>query len=353
MINHDQHQATKNRKSTAHGPIVATMSKQYLTLHTLDNAHTADIYSLAATPNSLFSVGGSSTIHIYSTVTSATFPLVQSITGAHRLGIHHVATSRGGPGHVAVTAGFGGELKVWTCKESGDWVLFHEFNPQGSSPPWAIALSADENYLAASTEDGRIVVYDLVEKTKVQTYETGSASTGGGPFGLSVDLSRDGRLTASGHQNGSVYVFNNDTGRMVYSLSGLAKPVRAVAFSPGCKRLAAAGDAGIIALYDMEHGEHVGNMGGAGLSNAWITSLDWNETGEYLLTGSFDGKVRVWDVARGECVATHSETREALWSVRWLPKSGKALAPGMSTGEMFATAGAHRSITFYREATGP
>ncbi|KAB5582339.1 WD40-repeat-containing domain protein [Coniochaeta sp. 2T2.1] len=329
------------------------MSKQYLTLHTVDNAHIADIFSLAATKSCLLSASGSSTLHIHATTTSSSFPLIQSVSNAHKLGIHHICTSRGGAGNVAVSAGFGGELKVWTCKDTGDWVLYHEFAPDKTSHAWAVALSADENFLAATTEDGRVVVWDLTAKSKVQTYETGSTSTGGGPFGLAVDLSRDGRLTASGHQNGGVYVFNNDTGRMVYSLSGLAKPVRAVAFSPGCKRLAAAGDAGIIALYDMEHGEHVGNMGGGGLGNAWITSLDWNETGEYLLAASLDGKVKVWDVARGVCVATHSETDKALWSAKWLPRSDKALGPGMAKGEMFATAGANRSITFYREATGP
>lgn len=53
---------------------------------------------------------------------------------------------------------------------------------------------------------------------KVQEYETGSA--GSGSFGMCVDLSRDGKLTASGHQSGAVYVFNNETGRLLYSLSG-------------------------------------------------------------------------------------------------------------------------------------
>ncbi len=128
--------------------------------------------------------------------------------------------------------------------------------------------------------------------------------------------------------------------------------MRAVGFSPGCKRLAAAGNAGVIALYDMEHGEHVGNLTAPSSRPAWITSLDWNDTGEYLLTGSLDGKVKVWDVARGVCVATHSETDTALWSVRWLPKTERALGPGMGKSEMFCAAGASRSIAFYREATG-
>lgn len=123
--------------------------------------------------------------------------------------------------------------------------------------------------------------------------------------------------------------------------TGLAKPVRSVAFSPGNTRLAAAGDAGIIALYDMKHGEHVGNLTG---HSSWITAVDWSDTGEFLLSGSMDGKVKVWSIERNACVATHSETDKALWAVKWLPKTGRS--------EMFCTTGANRSISFYREATG-
>ncbi|KAK3489771.1 WD40 repeat-like protein [Neurospora crassa] len=341
------------------------MSKQYLTLHTVDQAHPTEIFSLAPTPNALISASGSSHLLIHSTTTSPTFPLTQTLSNAHRLGCHHITTARGGPGNTFVSVGFGGDTKVWHRNPETDqwslyWTLPTPDNKKEKGDVWAVALSADEGYLAATTSDGRIHVWDVLGKAKIQTYETGASAGGGGgqdsvgtgSFAMAVDLSRDGKFTASGHENGGVYVFNNDAGRMVYSLSGLAKPIRAVAFSPGCKRLAAAGNAGIIAIYDMQHGEHVANLSATGTRPAWITSIDWNDTGEYLLSGSLDGKVRVWDVARGVCVATHSETESALWCVRWLPKSEKALAPGMGKGEMFVAAGANRSLTFYREATG-
>ncbi|KAH6613502.1 WD40-repeat-containing domain protein [Chaetomium tenue] len=332
-------------------------SKQYLTAHTVDEAHPAEIFSLAPTPTTLLSASGSSALRVHS-ITDATFPLQQTIPDAHKLGCHHVCTARGGAGTVAASVGFGGEIKVWACggkpgaEDVKEWQLQWELPPSktGGGDVWAVALSADEGYLACTTSDGRIHVWDINGREKIQTYETGAR--GGGSFAMAVDLSRDGRLTASGHESGGVYVFNNDAGRMVYSLSGLAKPVRTVAFSPGCKRLAAAGNAGVIAIYDMEHGEHVGNLTTPSSRPAWITSLDWNDTGEYLLSGSLDGKVKVWDVARGVCVATHSETDTALWSVRWLPKTERALGPGMGKSEMFCAAGASRSLAFYREATG-
>jgi superkiller protein 8 len=371
----------------------------------IHQAHITDIFGLASTPTALLSVSGSSTINIQST-TSPTFPLTQSLENAHKLGAHHICTSRHGQGLVAASVGFGGEIKIWTCQEDGKWALYHTITPSAnkavapepgqtneaqagnaarggstakvSGDAWAVALSADEQYLACTTADGRIHVWDVVEKKRIQTYETGGGGSAGS-FALAVDLSRDGRFTASGHANGTVYVFNNDAGRLMYSLpgekpctgldnseqllmilcmaAGLAKTIRAVAFSPGCKRLAAAGDAGIIALYDMEHGEHVSNLTtGAGLGQmgtAWVTSVDWNETGAYLLSGTLDGKARIWDVERGEAVASHSETDKALWAVRWLRRPIKGSLPaGMGKGEMFCAAGANRSISFYREATG-
>ncbi|PHH60529.1 hypothetical protein CDD81_1576 [Ophiocordyceps australis] len=315
------------------------MSKQYLTTHTVDDAHITDIYGLATTPRAVLSASGSSTLHVHDS-SDSTFPLKQSITDAHALGCHHICSSR--DGRTAASAGFGGEVKIWSLNsDTGEWYSNGQLTGASVKPGevWALALSEDGSYLASTTNDGRINVWDISgnEKTKIQEYETGSP--GSGSFGMCVHLSRDGKYTASGHQDGSVYVFDNDVGRLLYALAGLAKPVRSVCISPASSRLAAAGDAGIIALYDMKHGEHVANLTG---HSSWITSMDWSDTGEYLLSGCMDGKVKVWSIERTTCVATHKETDKALWAVRWLPKTTKS--------EMFCTAGANRSITFYREA---
>lgn len=80
---------------------------------------------------------------------------------------------------------------------------------------WSIALSEDGQYLAATSFDGRISVWDsFANGAKIREFETK------GSFGMSIDLSVDGRFTASGHENGGVYIFNNDTGRLFHSLPG-------------------------------------------------------------------------------------------------------------------------------------
>ncbi len=319
------------------------------------------------TPTSVISGSGASTLRVHSTAT-AEFPIAQSVDGAHKLGCHHVATAKGGAGRVACSAGFGGEVKVWRCSEAGDWTLGTTLRPSDlvaagaaggddeggktdkTTDAWALALSNNEQYLAYTTHDGRVGVWDLQAGKRLLVYSANNRATSS--FAMAVDLSQDGKYTAAGYQGGAVNVFNNDQSKLVYTLPGLAKPIRAVAFSPLGKRLAAGGDAGVISLYDMKHGEPVGNLTPPGSttssSQVWVMSLDFSASGEYLLAGYMDGKVRVWNVELGTCVATNGETdMSALWCVRWLPP--KTERPGADT-ESFCTAGADRRLTFYREA---
>lgn len=183
-------------------------------------AHITDIFALATTQKSILSAGGSSTIHIHDT-TDPAFPLKQSISDAHKLGCHHLCTSKNG--RYAASAGFGGEVKIWALNaETGEWAGNGEITGATvqAGEVWALALSEDGGYLASTTNDGRINVWDIVDeaKPKIREYETGSA--GSGSFGMCVDLSADGKFTASGHQNGAIYIFDNDTGRILYSLAG-------------------------------------------------------------------------------------------------------------------------------------
>ncbi|OJJ63263.1 hypothetical protein ASPSYDRAFT_37790 [Aspergillus sydowii CBS 593.65] len=304
------------------------MSKQYLSYGSADNTHPTDIFSLAVTDKQILSASGSNSLQVHST-NDADFPLAQKLD-AHKVGCHHVVTNA--KGSKAVSIGFGGEVIIWACHD-GAWSKMKETT---FADLWAVALSSDGQYLAGTTQGGHIKVWDLdANEEEIRDHETK------GSFGTCIDLSPDGRFIASGHENGSVYIFSTETGRMPFSLSGLVQPIRAVAFSPGGKFLAAAGDSKVIVLYETSSGEQVASLTGHA---AWILSLSWSSTGEYLLSGSFDGKVKVWSIDTRNCVATHSETERAIWSVTWLPKVGKS--------EGFAIAGANRSISFYREATG-
>lgn len=159
-------------------------------------------------------------------------------------------------------------------------------------------------------------------------------------------------MTATGHSSGNVYVFSNGSGKLQHSLSSLHAPVRSVKFSPLSTLIAAAGDYQAISLFDAKSGEQIASLTG---HQSCIMCLDWNSTGEWLASGSWDGQVRVWSTERRECVtvlreaasgASQETTGKCIWSLKWLPRiEGRR-------GEGFAAAGSGRSITFYREAAG-
>ena len=94
--------------------MVIRLHKNKLTPHP---AHPVDIFSLAVTDKQILSASGSPCLKVHSTI-EADFPLVQSIDGAHTLGCHHVVTDA--KGSRAVSAGFAGDIKVWSCQD-GHW----------------------------------------------------------------------------------------------------------------------------------------------------------------------------------------------------------------------------------------
>ena len=132
------------------------------------------------------------------------FPLSQTLEKAHNLGVHHLTTSRNGK--VAASAGFGGEVKIWT-EEGGKWSQSREIVGAGFLFPqlygqesvvlmlgvdrnktgevWAVALSEDGQYLAATSSDGRINVWDnLADGARIREFETK------GSFGMTIDMVR-------------------------------------------------------------------------------------------------------------------------------------------------------------------
>jgi superkiller protein 8 len=80
-------------------------------------AHPIDIFSLAVTSGQILSVSGASSLKVHSTA-DPDFPLVQALDGAHKVGCHHVVTSRNGSR--AASVGFGGETRVWSYAD-GTW----------------------------------------------------------------------------------------------------------------------------------------------------------------------------------------------------------------------------------------
>lgn len=135
------------------------------------------------TPTQILSGSGEPSIKVHST-TDEDFPIAQVLKDAHKLGCHHVVTD--GSGTKAASVGFDGKVKVWKYEE-GKWnedgEIIADNAPKKAGQVWAMSLSSDGQYLAGTTHDGRVNVWDLQNgKQKIREFETK------GSFGMCVDM---------------------------------------------------------------------------------------------------------------------------------------------------------------------
>ena len=163
-------------------------------------AHPSDIFAIAVNPAYAISAGGDSSIQVWS-LREPDHPLVHMFENAHPLGVHHLATNR--DGGFAASAGFDGTVNIWdlgslslvkqiaslSYLRAALFVSLLTRRPmvegRSSGEVWAVALSPTGSFMAATTYNGRVCVYDVFGTgEKVREYETK------GSFGMSVDIVR-------------------------------------------------------------------------------------------------------------------------------------------------------------------
>lgn len=219
-------------------------------------------------------------------------------------------------------------------------------------PVWSQAVSSDSKHLAAADIEGRIHIWELstgkllrqldgvhapantlafspdgrwvassgitlgwtlwdLQATGARTHTFKEHSTTG------VAFSPDGKRVLTGGEDGHLRLWDLEAGKVVATYpkpGGADKPARIwrVAFSPDGKlAFSATGNANTeenahdagdcsVRVWDIVAEKELRRFGGFRLA---VTSLAVSQTGQRLLAGSADGKVKVWDVNEGREIA--------------------------------------------------
>jgi RNA polymerase sigma factor (sigma-70 family) len=155
----------------------------------------------------------------------------------------------------------------------------------------AIAFSADGRWLASGGFDGSVRLWDV---------DTGKAIhvlRGHGREVTSVVFSRDGKVLTSGSRDQTIRLWNTATGKELQAREGHSGRVNAIAISPNGRVAATSCGDRSIHLWSLATGQELhilrGHTGG-------VYCVAFSPDGRVLASTSADQTIRVWDAETGQ-----------------------------------------------------
>jgi WD40 repeat protein len=171
----------------------------------------------------------------------------------------------------------------------------------------SVAFSPDGKRMASSSCDGAVKLWDS-ESGKLRTTLEGHSDSGKpvnllkGHFRSSVNsvvFSPDDKRLASGSQNGTVKLWDTNSGQLWAMLTTCGGSVHGVAFSPDGKLLALGSSE--VQLWDVESCKLLVTLRG---HNGCVTSVAFSPDGRQLASGSYCGGVKLWYTESSKLQAT-------------------------------------------------
>jgi hypothetical protein len=152
----------------------------------------------------------------------------------------------------------------------------------GKGSLWQVAFSPDGRLLAVATSIG-LYLYDIPALSEVRFIAADAAP-------VSVAFAPDGRLLASGSRDGTVRLWDVQTGQLVRRLEGHTDSVFSVAFAPDGRLLASGSVDGTVRLRDVQTGQLVYTLEG---HTDWVRSVAFAPDGYLLASGSMNRTIRL------------------------------------------------------------
>jgi WD40 repeat protein len=233
---------------------------------------------------------------------------------------------------------------------------------------WPQVLAGSPDWVASATWDGLLQLWPLAEDKQAVTLEK-PPRDGQRPNGpvLLAWTAGGKRLVYAVPGPKAICLWDSASGKTVLAREGHGRPVRALAWSPDGKRLASAGDDGMVKVWDVVTGQALASFPfvrldpkGSMPRPASPSMLSWSNDGRRLAVYGDDEIVQVRDVQAGDWVATlhgrpsdralHDEVSAVAWS-----PDGKRLASTSPDGTflLWDTATWKEVLTLTRAPSGP
>ena len=146
---------------------------------------------------------------------------------------------------------------------------------------------------------------------------------------MSVSFSHDGRFLASG--GGDVCLWDIELDRLIKTyktqpVEGIPKYIMSIAFSPNNSYIVTGSYDGVLRVWNLSTGSLLRQLKG---HTRVIRSVTYSTDGRYIASGSYDGTVRLWNAHTGEQVRVFSGIASSTESVHFSPDDRLIIAGGI------------------------
>jgi len=140
-----------------------------------------------------------------------------------------------------------------------------------------------------------------------------------------VAISEDSRLAASGGEDGTVRIWEIETGRTVHVLKGHEGAVGSVEFTPDDRHVVSGGSDKRVRIWDLKNGREIfQDQRHTDIVTCVAVSVD----GKRAVSGSFDKKVCVWDLEEPKWLRTMEGHTSWVRGVDFAPDNRHAMSAG-------------------------
>jgi hypothetical protein len=183
-------------------------------------------------------------------------------------------------------------------------------------------------HVLAGGDDATIRLWNVITRAEERRF--------GGLFGrhsasvAGLAISRDGKTAASASNDGTVRLWDVESGRQIARLLKQKDGFNCVCFAPGDKRIVAGSYTGEVHVVDLESCKTLHSMTG---HTRAVWGVACSPGGTKLLTASWDETVRLWDVGTGAELHRFAGHSAGVNSVAFSP-DGRTAVSGAFDGNI-------------------
>ena len=192
-----------------------------------------------------------------------------------------------------------------------------KFQTGHSDAVTSVSFSPDGKYIASGSWDGTVILWEVESGKEIRTLTGHTASVN------SVSFSPDGKYLASGSNDETVKLCEVESGKELRT-SYHTDAVSFVSFSPDGKYIASGRRDDTVKLWEAESGKEIRTLNG---HKDWVNTVSFSPDGKYIASGSDDETVKLWEVESGKEIRTFEAHTFFLDSISFSP-DGKYIVSG-------------------------